>query len=447
MIAYNMRVSAAAGFVLAIAVCAASVAGFPRAAWSAPRPVAELEEIREEISLLNLLRGLYLSKEQVRKISDLARQAQTLRDTAVEPFLKEKERILKTFSGLRDSLYLAPGAEKTAQEQAQKLDHEMKEAMGSVHDRISQMEEEVDGILTEAQACIVDDFKPCLIPPKDLRNPVRVGQANDTPGALGKVADLIWAAPDGLWKARGSRLLEALAGKLEEESGAMSGAMKADVRRRIGEIAARIRKTSDVDYAVKRGDLAKEFLLIDPGKALKQGHKKIGKNGRWLLSDTAARVLPRWLEAMDAQAVPEVREAAEDAELRLDRKDIAARALMQLQKQYNRRRAAGKLPPYDAFIKPVMDGINADDLRAFLGGVRTCAGQLLDVRPDGDLVKLLAQLARGYAKWLELPLFNPKQDPFGLAADLEAARQNTDPAQACADLLKLVDTVGTFRKP
>ncbi len=434
-------------FVLAIAVGAASIAGFPRAAWSAPRPVAELEEIREEISLLNLLRGLYLSKDQVRKISDLARQAQKLRDAAVGPFLKEKERVLKTFSGLRDSLYLAPGAEKEAQEQAKKLDHEMKDALGGVQDRISQMETEVDGILTDAQACIIDDFKPCLIPPKDLRNPVRVGQANDTPGALGKAADLIWAAPDGLWKTRGSKLLETLATRLEEESGAMSGTMKADVRRRIGEIAARIRNTSDVDYAVKRGDLAKEFLLIDPGKALKQGHKKIGKNGRWLLSDTAARILPRWLETMDVQAVPEMQEPAEDAELRLDRKDIAARTLMQLQKQYKRRRATGKLPPYDAFIKPVMDGINADDLRAFLGGVRTCAAQLLDVRSDVDLAKLLAQLARGYAKWLELPLFNPKQDPFGLAADLDAARQNTDHAQACADLLKLVDTVGMFRKP
>ena len=447
MIEYNIRLSAARNLILAIAVCTASVAGFPRAAWSAPRPVAELEEIREEISLLNLLRGLYLSRDQVQKISDLARQAQAMRDSAAGPFLNEKERILKTFSGLRDSLYLAPGAEKEAQEQAQKLDHEMKEAMGAVQDRISRMEEEVDGILTDAQACIVDDFKPCLVPPKDLRNPVRVGQANETPGALGKAADLIWAAPDGLWKTRGNKILETMALRLEEESGAMSGTMKADVRRRIGEIAARIRKTSDVDYAVKRGDLAKEFLLIDPGKALKQGHKKLGKNGRWLLSETAARILPRWLETMDAQGVPEMQEPADDAALRLDRKDIAARTLMQLQRQYRKRRESGALPPYDAFIKPVMDGINGDNLHDFLRGVRGCAVQLLEVRPDEDLVRLLAQLARGYAKWLELPLLNPKLDPFGLAADLETARQNADAAKACSDLLKLVDLLATFRKP
>lgn len=447
MIKYNMKVSVSMSFVLVIVVWAAFITAFPCVVWAVSRPVVELEEIREEISLLNLLRGLYLSKKQVQKISDLARQAQTLRDAAVGPFLKEKERILKTFSGLRDSLYLAPGAEKEAQEQAKKLDHEMKETMGSVQDRISQMEEEIAGLLTDAQACIIDDFKPCLIPPKDLRNPVRVGQANDTPGALGKAADLIWAAPDALWKTRGTKILEALATRLEEESGAMSGTMKADVRRRIGEIAARIRKTSDVDYAVKRGDLAKEFLLIDPGKALKQGHKKLGKNGRWLLSETAARILPRWLETMDAQGVLEMQEPSDDAALRLDRKDIAARTLMQLQRQYRKRRESGALPPYDTFIKPVMDGINGDNLHDFLRGVRGCAVQLLDVRPDEDLVKLLAQLARGYAKWLELPLFNPKLDPFGLAADLEVARQNSDAAKACSDLLKLVDLLAAFRKP
>ena len=65
MIEYNIRLSAARNLILAIAVCTASVAGFPRAAWSAPRPVAELEEIREEISLLNLLRGPYPSKSMI----------------------------------------------------------------------------------------------------------------------------------------------------------------------------------------------------------------------------------------------------------------------------------------------------------------------------------------------------------------------------------------------
>lgn len=444
---YNKQYTISLPTALIVAAVVAYSSCSIQSVLAAPRVVAELEETREEISLLNLLRGLYLSKDQVQKIADLARKAQALRESATAPFLKDKERILKTFAGLRDSLYLSPGEEKETQEQAGKLDHEMKEAMGTVHDQISGMEKDVDGILTDAQACIIDDFKPCLIPPKDLRNPVRVGQANDAPGALGKAADLIYSAPDALWKKRGAGLLDKMAVRLEEESGAMSETFKGDVRRRLAEIAARIRGTSDVDYAVKRGDLANEFLLIDSRKALKQGHKKVGKNGRWLLSETAARILPRWQEAMGRQGSPQMQEPGEDAALRLDQKELVAKTLVHLKKLYTKRAKLGALPAYEAFIKPVTDGISQNDGRSFLNGVRNCAGQLVQARPDQDVARLLAQLARGYAKWLELPLLNPKLDPFGLAADLESARQNADPEQACADLLKLADLLGSFRRP
>jgi len=414
---------------------------------AAPRIPIELEEVREEISLLNLLRGLYLSKDQAGKILELARKAQALRDTAAVPFLKDRERIVEAFGKLRDALYLPPGAEKEAQEKAKGLDHEMKEAAGTAQDAIVGLEREVDAVLTEAQACIIEDFKPCLIPPHDLRNPVRVGQANDTPNMLGKIADLIHAAPPAFWEDRGGILLNKVAGKLEEESGAMSSTFKGDVRGRLNEIASRIRATSDVDYAVKRGGLAQELLLIDPRKALKQGHQKTGKNARWLLSDVTVRVLPRWIEAMDRLSVSDTGETAEDAGLRLDQKDVAARALVQLRKMYNKRSQSGTLPPYETFIRPVVDGVRQNDQLAFLRGVRSCAATLLAVRPDKDLVRLLTQTARGYARWLELPLFHPVQDPYGLAADLEAAGREADPAKACAGLAKLTDLLETFRKP
>ncbi|HEY9069299.1 MAG TPA: hypothetical protein VIV61_03525 [Candidatus Ozemobacteraceae bacterium] len=427
-------------------VCLFAVAVVPPAMAASRIPI-ELEEVREEISLLNLLRGLYLSKDQAAKILELARKAQALRDTAAAPFLKERQRIVETFVKLRDALYLPPGAEKQAQEMAKGLDHEMKEAAGSAQDAIVGLEKEVDAVLTEAQACIIEEFKPCLIPPHDLRNPVRVGQANGAPNMLGKIADLIHAAPPAFWEDRGGILLNKVAGKLEEESGAMSSTFKGDVRGRLSEIAARIRATSDVDYAVKRGGLAQELLLIDPRKALKQGHQKTGKNARWLLSDATVRVLPRWIEAMDRLLVADTGETAEDAGLRLDQKDVAARALVQLRKMYNKRSESGALPPYEAFIRPVVEGVRQNDQLAFLRGVRSCAETLLAAKPDTDLVRLLTQTARGYARWLELPLFHPVQDPYGMVADLEAAGREADPARACAELMKLTDLLETFRKP
>ncbi|HNW33527.1 MAG TPA: hypothetical protein PKM25_01245, partial [Candidatus Ozemobacteraceae bacterium] len=132
--------------------------------------------------------------------------------------------------------------------------------------------------------------------------------------------------------------------------------------------------------------------------------------------------------------------------LRLDQKDISARTLIQLKKLYNNRIKTGALPSYDAFVKPVLIGISRNDGLSFLNGVLDCARQLVKARPDTDAVRLLTRLARGYATWLELPLLNPNQDPYGLAADLQAAGQNPDATQACAKLLKLVELLKSFRK-
>ncbi len=46
------------------------------------------------------------------------------------------------------------------------------------------MERELEQVLTSGQEEVVRDFKPCLIPPKSLGDPVRVGQANNPTGAL-----------------------------------------------------------------------------------------------------------------------------------------------------------------------------------------------------------------------------------------------------------------------
>ena len=119
--------------VLAFGIFFLTLPGSPVSALVDKKIPLELDEIREEISILNLLRGLYLSKDQGQKLLVLAQKAQQLRESALAPFLKEKDQIFGSFSKLRDALYLAPGAEKEAQEQAKKVDHEIKEAIGRKH--------------------------------------------------------------------------------------------------------------------------------------------------------------------------------------------------------------------------------------------------------------------------------------------------------------------------
>ncbi|NLI75707.1 MAG: hypothetical protein GX442_04605 [Candidatus Riflebacteria bacterium] len=415
-----------------------------------PLDIKELQDIREEISLLNLLRGLYLSKDQVQKLMGMAQKLQALRQDLLGQIEADRTGVLGTFGGLRDALYEAPGQEKAAQEKASALDERFKEGKGALDDETWRLEREAETVLTAAQRAVIEGFKPCLIPPRDLKNPVRVGQAAAEAGILGKIADLIHAAPADLWQERGGRLLARLTDKLEEESGTMTPATKGDLHKRLAATAASIRALSDVDYNLRREDLAREMLLINPREALKHGHHKVGKIGQFLLSEAAARVLPRWIKAMDKMGTPPACDTEADGEGGPGGKDFSlaeagAKALDQLQRMFRKRDGRQKLGAFPEFAAPVKAAIEAGDADKTLEALLACCDRLIPLGSGPDLTRAMLQLARTTARRKNLPLFNPKQDPFGLAEELKAVQDAPDTPEACAKARSLAGLAARFK--
>jgi len=457
---------------LLTAVSALLILGFacPTHVAAKPGEFLELMDIREDISLLNLLRGLYLSRDQVQKLNALALQAQKMRDDLEGQIRKDKESITATFQGLRDSLYEAPGREKSHQEKAGQLDHRFNEARGTNGDRIWNLEQEAEALLTSAQHSIVEGFKPCLIPPKDLRNPMRVGQASGEPGILGRIADLIYATPPDIWKERGEMLLQVISTKMEQESGAMSSSMKSDLLNRLRQTAVQIRSLSDLDFHLKREGLAQEMLLIDPRKALKHGHKKNGPIANFLLSEAAVRVYPQWLKSLDkapataataataanaaiAANAANASNPATDAPLEGGAEpgdpgltEIAAKSINGMQRSFQHRQAAQKLGPFPQFVAPVKKALDANDTEGFLQAVLVCCDRLLAIRPGPDLARGFIGLSRLTAKSKNLPLLNPQHDPYGFAAQLRSIIDNPEASDACARGRALVATLSRFKK-
>lgn len=415
-----------------------------------PLDIKELQEIREEISLLNLLRGLYLSKDQVHTLMGMAQKLQTMRQELLGRIEADRAGVLATFAGLRDALYEAPGHEKAAQDKASALDDRFKEGKGAIDDETWHLEQEAETVLTAAQRSVIEGFQPCLIPPKDLKNPVRVGQASADAGMLGKIADLIHAAPADLWQERGERLLARLTDKLEEESGTMTPATKGDLHKRLAATAATIRALSDVDYNLRREELAREMLLINSHEALKHGHHKVGKVGQFLLSEAAARVFPRWIKAMDKMGTPPATDLEPDGDAGPGGKDFSlaeagAKALDQLQRMFRKRDGREKLGTFPEFAAPVKAAIEAGDPDKTLESLLACFDRLITLGAGPDLTRAMLQLARITARRKNLPLFHPKQDPFGLAAELKAVQEAPDTPEACAKARSLAGLAARFK--
>lgn len=423
---------------------------FDSTAHALPRvkAIEELDGLKEEISLLNLLRGLYLSENQVSQLCEISLEADNAVKKIVNPILQDRVVILEAFTDLSNRLFEGPGKETQAQKKAQLINDRLKEAQGNVLELLGKLEVRASRVLTAAQLEIVEGFIPCLIPPSDLKNPVRVGQAGAAEGPLARMAELIYATPEDVWRERKMILLSKVSQKMEEETGKLSDSMRTDLLNRLSETAKKIRATDPVDFPLKKGDLADEMLLIDHTKRGIHGHKPVGKVGKWFLSETAAKLLPRWKKAMESgmDQVSDADPENDDFKMEPDTSQMAERFRNTLARFYKKNSKNKSLPPFEEIKNSIDQAEMSKDpiklAQVALGAIDSIAST--GIMPQ--LNKALVQLIRGSCKYLKLPLINEKHDPYGFFEEMKKAQDSAEPEEAFQKLRKLADMIVRFKK-
>jgi hypothetical protein len=179
---------------------------------------------------------------------------------------------------------------------------EIKELHKSYFHALARIEQRTAKILTAGQKQIIEDFKPCLIPPKNLRNPTRAGQANDS-GRIVQLLSRSRTMPVRKFERRFDAYFDKHIYRLEDYHGPMSDEEIAAEEKRIIGIIRNAHAMSDVDFEINKEEIARR---IDPRNKIKklkangrsEKPNRPGKVARFLLSD---RVVPI-LEARVASA-------------------------------------------------------------------------------------------------------------------------------------------------
>jgi hypothetical protein len=132
------------------------------------------KEIRQEIILYNLVNGLYLNKEQVEFILGKAKEVEKLQEMMRRRLEDENSKDIDALLLLREEVKKeVPAVSPTL---AKEL-HQRKVKKAQIHKEytflLEKKAEEVRAILDDNQLYLLENFQPCLIPPK---GPVRIGQ-------------------------------------------------------------------------------------------------------------------------------------------------------------------------------------------------------------------------------------------------------------------------------
>jgi hypothetical protein len=114
----------------------------------------------------------------------------------------------------------------------------------------------VEALLTDAQKSILGSFSCCLVPPQDLRDPVRAGQAESDE----KVLDLlrkVRQCPEKLWPMMREGILQRVGQIADAVSPAATPERKATAREGVAAALDRARGLSDVAFELEKDALAK----------------------------------------------------------------------------------------------------------------------------------------------------------------------------------------------
>lgn len=256
-------------------------------------------DYHERISAMNLLNGLHLTKEQTQKLLDLNRELENSKNACKNnsQFGKMLDEAESSMKNLYEYMLTHPEQEdkgiqdKAAEKHGLLKDNFLKQSQ-KYENLKSEIVKKAEAVLTPEQLEVVSSFKPCLIPPKDLRDPVRAGQAASSIPAekLSKVRDIKnKEVLDRVAERVADRVIE----KTNESFYKMTPEEQQKKRAEIIQIIKQANKMDDTEFVVKRDELVKKITPEDKLKELGEEIQK--RNPHIPESSTKGHAVSRFL--------------------------------------------------------------------------------------------------------------------------------------------------------
>jgi hypothetical protein len=155
---------------------------------------------------------------------------------------------------------------------------------------------QAEAILTDAQKSILGSFSCCLVPPQDLSDPVRAGQAETSEKSLELVRN-VRRIPEAAWPVARERILQRADEITQIVSAGATAEKKSAVRERVGKAIDRARSLSDVEFEVEKNELARAVKIAVQPPQGDAPHKA----AYFLLVPGASKVYAQYLQRLAKQ--------------------------------------------------------------------------------------------------------------------------------------------------
>jgi len=165
---------------------------------------------------------------------------------------------------------------------------------------------EVDRILRPGQKEGLSGFSCCILPPREMADPYRIGQAESGERVV-EMLRQVRQVPPALWLVVRGRLVGRLEALAVTVSPGADDRCKEVLRQRVADVCERARAAGDVDFELDRHRLAAEVTQATRPAAPQTDRQRRFMAAYFLTVPGAAEVYDRLIERLDAQTAAAAR--------------------------------------------------------------------------------------------------------------------------------------------
>ncbi len=253
--------------LLSCAALALMAAALPADTTTPADPTVQIKKWKEQIEAQNLINGLCLTDEQLASLTTLSLETRVLREELLDARKGLVQRYLDSMDRLRQALAAGPEIPPDVAQSFHQAEQAVKEAMFDYEREASSRAKRVSTILTPEQIEVVRTFKPCMLPPKDQKEPVRAGQSSENLRAekmLDRVREMDEARFEMLKGEMAGRAVEAY----EAGHQPFTDEERAAETERIAAEIVRIRAMDEAEYQMNKREIAAAIHPRDRAKEL-----------------------------------------------------------------------------------------------------------------------------------------------------------------------------------
>ncbi len=150
----------------------------------------EYQQLSRDIEALNLINSLYLTKQQVKQLIPVIREAKSLDRDAAEEIEAYRKNGAELFREMKKELSTNIDLSDSLKDRYGRHYHNGEVKKKAFVKRMDGLIDKAESILNRNQRIILSEYIPCHVPQTNVTHPERIGQAADNSDIIRKVSQI-----------------------------------------------------------------------------------------------------------------------------------------------------------------------------------------------------------------------------------------------------------------